>query len=58
MAKYRCTEVVRWLQAYANEKTPFSAKQKLNLAVHLFYGKFRGNIKKLYYHYWLKVSEG
>lgn len=56
MAKYRCRDVVRWLSSYAEKKLPFTVKQRTHLAVRLFYGRFRGSIKKIYYRCCLKVK--
>lgn len=56
MAKYQCTDVVAYLQEYAQKTKPFSRGKKMVLALRLFYGRFRGDLKRIYYRVVLRLE--
>lgn len=56
MAKHNCGEVVRYYQNFASQHCPFTLLQRLNLALRLIYGRFRGNLKTIYYRFILKAG--
>lgn len=55
-AQYDCGEVARYYQDFASRHCPFTVGQRLNLAMRLLYGRFRGRLKSVYYRYILKVG--
>ena len=56
MAQYNCGAVVRYYRDFALEHCPFTRMQRLNLALRLVYGRFRGTLKTIYYRFILRAG--
>ena len=56
MAKYHCEDAVRTLKMQARKGRAFSLLQNAHISCLLFYGNIRGTLKRLYYHFILKVD--
>ena len=56
MAQHNCGEVARYYQNFASQHCPFTLRQRLKLALRMIYGRFRGNLKTLYYRFILKAG--
>ena len=56
MAQHNCGEVARYYRDVASRHCPFTLRQRLNLALRMIYGRFRGSLKTIYYRYILKAG--
>lgn len=55
-AQHNCWEVACYYRDFSCRKCPFTVSQKVNLALRMFYGKYRETLKRIYYRYILKVG--
>ena len=56
MAQHNCNEVACYYQNFASRHCPFTLRQRVNLALRMVYGRFRGSLKTIYYRFILKVG--
>lgn len=58
IAKYDCPLVAETMRQYAKKSKPFNLRQNLHIEAMLYYSKVRGLLKKIYYRYFMKVTNG
>lgn len=56
LSRFKCAAVIKLMKDSGDKHCKFTLRQKLTLQMGLFYGNFRGSVKKLYYRFVLRLK--